>query len=717
MSEDTLITLEINDQSIQAKPGQMLIEVADAHGITVPRFCYHNKLSVAANCRMCLVEVERAPKPLPACATPIADGMKVWTRSAKALAAQKGVMEFLLINHPLDCPICDQGGECDLQEMAMGFGGDVSRFSEGKRVVRNKDLGPLVSTDMTRCIHCTRCVRFGEELAGVVELGATGRGEHTEIGTYVQHALESELSGNVIDLCPVGALTSSPFRYRARHWEMQNRDGIAMHDALGSNITLQIREGKIMRVLPRENELLNECWLSDRDRFSYLALESTDRLVHPEIRNAQGQWVSTNWETALQAAAEGLRKANPAQTAAWVSPSSTLEELSLATRWMQAMGVQGIEHRLRAQDFSATAAGAMPGMSLTPAELEQVDAAFVIGSQFAHEQPLLNMRLRKAALRGAQVSALNARSYRFNMSLAQEWILSPAQWADALAQVLKALQEAGASSANFPGLDALLQGVVVSETARTIAMSLHDAERPVVVFGALADSSSHAQTLQQLTIALVGMTQAQFVWLPVGANRAAAAHVAAMPSDGSNALGVQLEQGVAAALLLGIEPDHDIADARAMQVLRAAEQVVALTAYDSPALREVANVLLPIAAFAETSGSQINALGHAQSFAAAVAAPGEARPAWKVLRVLANLSGVEGFEESSSEEVRDGALVTTAPAAPSLGAWSVPASLAISDEMLAEQNIYAIDMTVRRSQALQGTPLARDDAQRMGGAA
>jgi NADH-quinone oxidoreductase subunit G len=716
MSDDTLITLEINDQPIQAKPGQMLIEVADAQGITVPRFCYHNKLSVAANCRMCLVEVERAPKPLPACATPIADGMKVWTRSAKALAAQKGVMEFLLINHPLDCPICDQGGECDLQEMAMGFGGDVSRFAEGKRVVRNKDLGPLVSTDMTRCIHCTRCVRFGEELAGVVELGATGRGEHTEIGTYVQHALESELSGNVIDLCPVGALTSSPFRYRARHWEMQNRDGIAMHDALGSNITLQTREGKIMRVLPRENDLLNECWLSDRDRFSYLALESADRLLAPEIRNAQGQWVRTDWETALQAAADGLRKADPAQTAAWLSPSSTLEELSLATRWMQAVGVQGIEHRLRAQDFSASPAGAMPGMSLTPAELEQVDAAFVIGSQFAHEQPLLNMRLRKAALRGAQVSALNARSYRFNLSLAQEWILSPAQWAEALAQVLKALQEAGASSANFPGLDALLQGVVVSETARAIATSLRAAERPVVVLGALADSASHAQTLQQLTLALVGMTQAQFIWLPVGANRAAAAHVAAMPSDGTNALAAQLEQGVSAALLLGIEPDHDIADARAMQALRAADQVVALTAYDSPALREVANVLLPIAAFAETSGTQINALAQAQSFTAAVAAPGEARPAWKVLRVLANLSGVDGFDESSSEEVRDRALAT-APAAPSLGAWSAPTSLAASGDALAEQNIYAIDMTVRRSQALQRTPLARDDAQRMGGAA
>ncbi|MGA1562827.1 MAG: NADH-quinone oxidoreductase subunit NuoG, partial [Gammaproteobacteria bacterium] len=374
MSDDTFITLEINDQPVQAKPGQMLIEVADAHGITVPRFCYHHKLSVAANCRMCLVEVERAPKPLPACATPIADGMKVWTRSAKALAAQKGVMEFLLINHPLDCPICDQGGECDLQEMAMGFGGDVSRFSEGKRVVRNKDLGPLVSTDMTRCIHCTRCVRFGEELAGVVELGATGRGEHTEIGTYVQHALESELSGNVIDLCPVGALTSSPFRYRARHWEMQNRDGIAMHDALGSNITIQTREGKVMRVLPRENDLLNECWLSDRDRFSYLALESADRLLRPEIRNAQGQWVAADWEVALQMAADGLRKADAAKTTAWLSPSSTLEELSLATRWMQAMGVQGIEHRLRAQDFSPSAVGAVQGMSLTPAELEQADA-------------------------------------------------------------------------------------------------------------------------------------------------------------------------------------------------------------------------------------------------------------------------------------------------------------------------------------------------------
>jgi NADH-quinone oxidoreductase subunit G len=716
MSDDTLITIEINDQPVQVQPGQMLIEVADAQGITVPRFCYHSKLSVAANCRMCLVEVERAPKPLPACATPVADGMKVWTRSPKALAAQKGVMEFLLINHPLDCPICDQGGECDLQEMAMGFGGDVSRFSEGKRVVRNKDLGPLVSTDMTRCIHCTRCVRFGEELAGVVELGATGRGEHTEIGTYVQHALESELSGNVIDLCPVGALTSSPFRYRARHWEMQNRDGIAMHDALGSNITIQTREGKVMRVLPRENDTLNECWLSDRDRFSYLALESADRLLQPQIRNAQGQWVEAEWDAALEAAVHGLRKADFSRAAAWLSPSSTLEELSLATRWMHAMGAQGVEHRLHAQDFSVTPLDAVPGMSLTPAELEEVDAAFLLGSQFAHEQPLLNMRLRKAALRGATVSVLNARSYRFNMNLTNEWLLPAVQWVDALAQIIKALQEAGVSTAGFAGLDAVLQGVSVSDSARAIAASLHRAERPVVVLGAIADCASNAQALRQLVIALVGMTQAQFVWLPVGANRAAAAHVGAMPSDGSHAMAAQLEQGISAAVLLGIEPDQDVSSSRGSEALRAAEHVVALTAYDSPSLREVAHVLLPIAAFAETSGTQINALGQVQSFAAAVAAPGEARPAWKVLRVLANLSGVEGFEESSSEEVRDAALAI-APAAPSLGAWSVPDALATPSATLVEQNIYAIDMTVRRSQALQHTPLARDEAQNAGGAA
>ncbi len=716
MNDDTLITIEINDTLLQVKPGQMLIEVADAHGITVPRFCYHSKLSVAANCRMCLVEVERAPKPLPACATPVSDGMKVWTRSPKALAAQKGVMEFLLINHPLDCPICDQGGECDLQEMAMGFGGDVSRYSEGKRVVRNKDLGSLVSTDMTRCIHCTRCVRFGEELAGVVELGATGRGEHTEIGTYVQHALESELSGNVIDLCPVGALTSSPFRYRARHWELQDHDGIAMHDALGSNITIQTRAGKVMRVLPRENDVLNECWLSDRDRFSYLALESNERLVRPEIRNAQGQWVETDWETALDAAVQGLRKANAARTAAWLSPSATLEELSLATRWMRALGVDGIEHRLRMRDFSASPAAAVPGMSLLPAALEQVDAALIIGSRFAHEHPLLNMRLRKAALHGAAVHVLNAEAYRFNMKLATVWAADAGQWANALVQVLKALQQSGAATAAYPGLDALLQGVMVSAQAQQIADSLRTAERPLLVLGALAEAATDANTLQQLAIALAGMTNAQFVWLPQGANRAAALQAAARPSAATHAFAAQLEQGVDAALLLQIEPE-DIADPRALDVLRGAQHVVALTAYDSPSLREVAHVLLPVAAFAETSGTQINALGQVQSFAAAVQAPGEARPAWKVLRVLANLSDVPGFAENSSEEVRDAAL-TTAVAMSNLGTWSAPGTLSsMAHAVVHEQNIYAIDMTVRRSQALQRTPLARSNAQNAGGAA
>jgi NADH-quinone oxidoreductase subunit G len=442
MSEER-VHIEIDGRPLQARRGAMIIEVADEAGIHIPRFCYHKKLSVAANCRMCLVEVERTPKPLPACATPVAEGMKIKTRSPLARDAQKSTMEFLLINHPLDCPICDQGGECELQDVAMGFGGDVSRFQERKRVVRDKDIGPLIATDMTRCIHCTRCVRFGAEVAGIRELGATGRGEHMEIGTYIEHSVDSELSGNVIDLCPVGALTSKPFRFSARAWEMLQRDTIAAHDCIGSNLHVHVRRNRIMRVVPRENEAVNETWISDRDRFSYQGLYGDDRLAAPLIKGSGG-WQQTDWPTALSAAAAGLRRVlaerGAQQLGALASPSATLEELYLLQRLVRGLGSHNIDHRLRQGDFrDQDVAPLFPWLGQSIAALETLDAALVVGSHTRKEQPLANHRLRKAALRGSALMFVNPVAFEFNYPVAEAVVATPAGMLQALAAIAKAL--------------------------------------------------------------------------------------------------------------------------------------------------------------------------------------------------------------------------------------------------------------------------------------
>ena len=415
------VNVEVNGVALKAPKGEMIIRVTDANGAYVPRFCYHDKLPIAANCRMCLVEVEKAPKPMPACATPVAEGMKIYTRSPKAIAAQKATMEFLLINHPLDCPICDQGGECELQDLAVGFGRDISRYHERKRVVKDLSLGPLVSTDMTRCIHCTRCVRFGQDIAGIQELGTTGRGENMQIGTYIEHSVDHELSGNIIDLCPVGALNSKPFRFQARAWEMTQHPLVSPHDGFGSRLYGHVLRGQLKRVVPQPCEEINETWIADRDRYSYLGLEAADRLTTPRVRASNGSWLDSDWETALNVAAKGLQGASQGDSVTGLGclahPSSTLEELYLLGRLAQGLGCANIDHRLRQRDFrDQDSDSGAPGLGMALAAVDGLDALFLIGANLRAELPMLAHRVRKAAIRGASVSLLQPAPFRVSVS-------------------------------------------------------------------------------------------------------------------------------------------------------------------------------------------------------------------------------------------------------------------------------------------------------------
>ncbi|MDX1513775.1 MAG: NADH-quinone oxidoreductase subunit NuoG [Gammaproteobacteria bacterium] len=710
MAEET-INIEINGQPFKARKGQMVIEVTDDAGIRIPRFCYHKKLSVAANCRMCLVEVEKAPKPLPACATPVMDGMKVHTRSPLALKAQKTVMEFLLINHPLDCPICDQGGECELQDVAMGYGRDVSRFVERKRVVKDKDLGPLIATDMTRCIHCTRCVRFGEEVGGMPELGATGRGEHMEIGTFIEQQVTSEMSGNVIDLCPVGALTSKPFRFRARAWEMQQRPGVAPHDPVGSNIDLHIGRNRVLRVVPRENEAINEVWISDRDRFSYEGLYTDDRLLSPKIKR-DGRWLEVDWQSALEFVAEGLERAG--KPGALVSPGATVEELFLMQRLVRGLGSNDIDHRLRAADVSDQEhAPAYPALGLPIADLERLDAALLVGSNSRKEHPIVNHRLRKASLRGAAVSLINPVDYEFNFRIAERIIARPSRLGDELLGVAATLDESGQGA----GLDALTSGVAVEARHRSIAKSLVDGERAAILLGPSAINHPAASFLRGVASALATATGASLGFLCEGANAAGAWIAGAVPHRHAGGKAVA-QPGASAAqmaseprkacLLLGVEPERDCGNpAAAVAALGATEFTVALSAYSTSALEGFADVLLPVAAFAETSGTYINMEGVWQSFEGGAPPPGEARPAWKVLRVLGNLLDLEGFEQVSSTEVLDAVRAVAGDSRmPDQRTWPAPASRpAVTDgvERIGDVPGYAVDPLVRRARSLQRT--------------
>ncbi len=713
MADDARVTIEVDGRVLQARPGTMLIEATDEAGISIPRFCYHKKLSVAANCRMCLVEVEKVPKPLPACATPVAEGMKVYTRSPRALAAQKGTMEFLLINHPLDCPICDQGGECELQDVAVGYGGDLSRYIEGKRVVRDQDIGPLIATEMTRCIHCTRCVRFGAEIAGVRELGATGRGEHMRIGTFVERSIDHELSGNVIDLCPVGALTSKPFRFKARAWELIRRDSIAPHDGVGSNLQLHIRGNRVLRVHPRENEAINETWISDRDRFSYEGLYAPDRLLRPLVKE-QGAWKEVSWEQALELVASRLKataQADPGQLAALLSPNATLEELYLAQKLVRGLGGRHIDSRLRQSDFRGDAADpALPWLGVAIEALERQRALLIVGSNLRKELPLLAHRVRKSARGGAAVSLINPVALDLSFD-ARQLVASPAGMLSELGGIAKALGVAGSG-----GLAGLIAGAAVTDAHRAIAEELRGGEA-LVLLGALATAHPDYTAIKALAQAIVQVSGARLGFLPTSANSLGAHLVGALPHQlpggkaaapaGAPAAAL-LGEARKAYLLWGLEPDWDLADpAAARKALSAAEFVVAGSLYRSPSLEAVAQVLLPIAAFTEMAGTLANGAGTWQSFQGAVPPPGEARPGWKVLRVLGSLLDIGGFDFDNQGAVLGAIRAECGDLRPDnapRGNYEVQVSAAANGLMrVGEVPVYAIDPLVRRASALQQT--------------
>ena len=727
------VTLEVDGRKLTAPKGSMIIQATDANGIYVPRFCYHHKLPIAANCRMCLVEVEKAPKPLPACATPVAEGMKVQTRSEKARDAQQHVMEFLLINHPLDCPICDQGGECPLQDQALGYGKDDSRYDEAKRVVPDKDIGPLIATFMTRCIHCTRCVRFGQELGGVMEFGALGRGEHTEIRTFLDRSVDSELSGNVIDICPVGALTSKPFQYKARPWELDHHASIAPHDCVGSNIDLQTLRGKVMRVLPRTNEAVNECWLSDRDRFSYDALNSEERLRVPMIRQ-HGQWEQVDWPTALDFTVQGLQaliKRHGAQALGTLaSPIATLEESYLLQKLVRALGSHNIDHRLRQLDFSDDAEAPLyPGLGMAIADIEKLDAVLLIGSNPRKDQPLIGLRLRKAAARGARVTAINPVDYDFTYKLAGKVIGRPEDMYAALAEVVKAVSDGrGAPSGVARWVDGLKPGT----EARRIADALSQGRRKAVILGPFAASHPQAAGLRALARRIAELSDATLAFLPE-ANSVSSWVAGCVPHRA--ALGNAAGPGLNAAamlreprkgyLLYGVEPELDVLDgALAKKAMEAAEFVVKFTSFKPSAYRSgaigYAHALLPLAPFSETAGSFVNVEGRVQRFEAAVEPLGEARPGWKILRVLGDKLGAKDFQYTSLNEVRAEidlpAQLSAGTAA--AGAIAAPARVPLTDGQLyrlAEVPLYATDPLVRRAPALQQTadnppPAARVNA-------
>ncbi len=721
------ISIEIDGRTCEAAPGEMIIAVADREGIAIPRFCYHEKLSIAANCRMCLVEAEQGgrpfPKPVPACATPVAAGMKIATRSPKALEAQRGTMEFLLINHPLDCPICDQGGECELQDVAMGYGGDVSRYAEGKRVVMDEDLGPLIATEMTRCIHCTRCVRFGAEIAGIRELGATGRGENMRIGTYVAHTVAHELSGNVIDLCPVGALTSKPYRFTARAWELTQAEGIAPHDSLGSNLNLHLRGNRVMRVHPRDNEAVNETWISDRDRFSYQGLTSEDRLLTPMIKR-DGVWHEADWQEALNRAAEGLKAvaaSDPTQIGCLISPSATLEELYLAQKLIRGLGSSNIDHRLRRSDDRADSLGALlPWLGLSIAGIESLNAVLLVGSDIRQEQPLLAHRIRKAAVKGASVALVNPLTLELTFP-ATQMVANPAGMLGELAAIAKALNKRGSGTVKD-----LISAATPSETQKAVAESLTKAATDgAILLGALAEAHPDYGLLKALAQVIAEATKAKVGQLPAGANGVGAGLAGAQPQSGPGGQAVDpaglsvvamLAQARKAYLLWGLEPDLDLGNpAQARAALDQADLVVACSAYRSAGLDAVADVLLPIGAFAETSGTFVNAEGTWQGFRGAVAAPGDARPGWKVLRVLGNLLDIGGFDQTDSgqvcEELRGLCAEAKLDNAPRGDLKSLAQTLAKPGSSegacrVGAVPIYAVDALVRRAQALQASPLA-----------
>ena len=715
-----MVKVEVDGRAVEVPAGSMVMEAANRLGIYVPHFCWHPKLSIAANCRMCLVQVEKAPKPLPACATPVAEGMKISTRSEYAKEAQRGVMEFLLINHPLDCPICDQGGECQLQDLAVGYGASSSRYTEPKRVVLAKPMGPLISAEeMTRCIHCTRCVRFGQEIGGIMELGMIGRGEHAEIVSFLGSAVDSELSGNMIDICPVGALTSRPFRYTARTWELGRRRSVSPHDGLGSNLIVQVKNDRVMRVVPFERPELNECWLSDKDRFAYEGLNSDDRLTRPMVKQG-GEWREVGWEKALEVAAEGLRRVKSAHGAAAIgalaSPHATLEELHLVQKLVRGLGSENVDHRLRQSDFAADGklAGA-PWLGMKVAELGELDRVLVVGAFLRKDQPLLANRFRQAAKRGQQVSMIHVAGDDSAIRLAGQLVVRPGELVLALAQVAKAAaEEKGAA------VPAALGPVAVGEAARAIARSLASGKNVGIFLGNSAQQHPRAGQLHALAQAAAGALGARFGFLGEAANSVGGYLARCVPGAGGLNAAAMLAAPRKAYLLLNLEPALDVANPRqAAQAMDEAELVVALASYRGAA-PGYADVLLPVTPFTETAGSFVNTAGDLQAFNSVVKALGEARPAWKVLRVLGNLLGLAGFDYDRSEEIRDEACRAEAIAGRLSNALDglpiLPAGGAAPLERVADVPIYFADPIVRRAPSLQETADAAPPRARANGA-
>ncbi len=704
------LEIEIDGNKMEVPEGSTVMDAARLAGIYVPHFCYHRKLSIAANCRMCLVQVEKAPKPLPACATPVTNGMKVMTHSEQAVTAQKGVMEFLLINHPLDCPICDQGGECQLQDLAVGYGGSGSQYEEDKRVVVNKNLGPLISTDMTRCIHCTRCVRFGQEIAGVMELGMIGRGEHAEIITFVGKTVDSELSGNVIDLCPVGALTSKPFRYSARTWELTRKSSISPHCGLGSNLTLQIKQNRVMRALPTENEAINECWISDKDRFSYEALNSDQRLARPMLKQ-DGAWKEVDWQTALDFVAAELKRIaaahGPQSIGALATPHQTVEELYLLQKVVRGLGSNNVDFRLRQSDFSADGkmAGA-PWLGMSIADVSQLDCVLVVGSTLRKDHPLIANRLRQSAKKSLKINILHSADDDLLMRVANKAIVSPAAMVDALAQVVKAA--AAVKNVAVPSsVSTAVASITVADNAQRIAASLADGKNAAVFLGNFAQHHAQAAQLHALAQALAEIIGGRFGFFGEAANSVGGYVANAVPSNtGANAMQM-VAKPLKAYVLLGVEPELDMHDPReALSAMKQAELVIALSAYQTRAT-DYAQVLLPISPFTETAGTFINTEGRAQSFQGVVQPLGETRPAWKVLRVLGNLLGLAGFDQQSADDVRIEALgadnknINKNNNLNMVLAGGAAAGSAL--QRIAETPIYAADAIVRRAPSLQKT--------------
>ena len=691
------IEIEIDGNLVHGHSGESIISIADREGIDIPRFCYHKKLSVAANCRMCLVDVEGNPKPQPACSTPASAGMRVHTNNEKAKASQKAVMEFLLINHPLDCPICDQGGECELQDVAMEYGSDVSKFNEGKRIVADKGIGALIQTDMTRCIHCTRCVRFGAEVAGIVEMGATGRGEELKIEPFLSEGIQSELSGNMIDVCPVGALTSKPFRYEVRSWQMSSVESVARHDLVGSNVFTQTHKGKVKRVVARDNESVNETWISDRDRFSYEGLANDNRALTPKIK-VKGEWQEASWEVALEVATSGIKNATEASFGALASKNATLEELYLLQKLTRGLGSENLDTRL---DVANPSSASALETNVSLAELEAIDHALIVNSYLRLEQPMINHRIRKATLQGAKVSTVNAKAFDFNYRIANSVLSAPQNTVATLSGVLKVLLEA-----NSQALPDYLKGVKVDQAQIDIANVLSAAENAVVVLGEQVNSNPCADQVAKLVTQIAKASNSKTLNASATGNTLAAEKVSFKPNGGLNA-GQMFTANLNAFVLLDVYPTFDCVDSVAAieNLSRDDAFVVALNSFEDEAVLSFADVILPVASFYETSGTHINIDNVAQSYGASVKAAGDSKPGWKVLKVLADLLELPGFDYTDSPQVADDALSLSPNVATSevdIIAIEVPNVATVW-----QYTPYASDVLTRHAQSLQQTQIGQ----------